>query len=43
MTFSPIVPFGGYSGWAFLKRTQTSQKAAFDTTATVKRDEEYFS
>lgn len=42
MTFSPIVPFGGYSGWAFLKRTQTSQKAAFDTTATVKRDEDYF-
>ena len=42
MTFSPIVPFSGYSGWAFLKRTQTSQKAAFDTTATVKRDEDYF-
>ncbi len=42
MTFSPIVPFGGYSGWAFLKRTQTSQRATFDTSATVKRDEEYF-
>jgi hypothetical protein len=42
MTFSPIVPFGGFSGWAFLKRTQTSQRAAFDTTATVKRDEDYF-
>ena len=42
MTFSPIVPFGGFSGWAFLKRTQVSQKAAFDTTATAKRDAEYF-
>lgn len=42
MTFSPVVPFGGYSGWAFLKRTQASQKAAFDTTATVKRDADYF-
>lgn len=42
MTFSPIVPFGGYSGWAFLKRTQTSQRATSDTTATMKREEDYF-
>lgn len=42
MTFSPIVPFGGYSGWAFLKRTMPSQRATFDTTAPVKRDADYF-
>ena len=42
MTFSPIIPFGGFSGWAFLKRTQASQRTAFDATATVKRDEDYF-
>lgn len=42
MTFTPIVPFGGYSGWAFLKRTLASQRTAFDTSATVKRDEDYF-
>ena len=42
MTFSPIVPFGGYSGWAFLKRTLPTQRAAFDTTATLKRNEDYF-
>ena len=42
MTFSPIVPLGGFSGWAFLKRTQVAQKAAFDATATLKREDEYF-
>lgn len=42
MTFSPIIPFGGYTGWAFLKRTQTSQRAASDATISMKRDEDYF-
>lgn len=42
MTFAPIIPFGGYSGWAFLKRTQATQRAALDTTAAAKRDEDYF-
>ena len=42
MTFSPIVPFGGFAGWAFLKRTMPTQRATFDTQATVKRDAEYF-
>lgn len=42
MSFSPILPFGGFSGWAFLKRTQAAQRTALDGTAPVKRDEEYF-
>lgn len=42
MTFSPIVPFGGYTGWAFLKRTMPTQRAASDGTPTMKRDEDYF-
>ena len=42
MTYSPVVPFGGYSGWAFLKRTQASQRSTFDNTAQLQRDEAYF-
>jgi len=42
MTFSPIVPFGGFAGWAFLKRTMPAQRATFDTQVTLKRDEDYF-
>ena len=42
MTFSPIVPFGGYSGYAFLKRTMPVQRATFDGVAAAKRDEDYF-
>ena len=42
MTFSPIVPFGGYSGWTFLKRTLPVQRASFDATAVAKREQEYF-
>ncbi|WP_050526132.1 DUF1217 domain-containing protein [Pseudorhodobacter aquimaris] len=42
MSFSPIVPFGGYSGWAFLQRTLPEQKEAFQSSATLARDEDYF-
>ena len=42
MTFAPIIPFGGYSGWAFLKRTQATQRAAMDLTPKAKSDEDYF-
>ena len=42
MSFSPILPFGGFSGWAFLKRTMPSQRAASDATAVMKRDDDYF-
>lgn len=42
MTFSPILPMGGYAGWAFLKRTMPAQVKAFDAQASLKRDEAYF-
>lgn len=42
MNFKPAVPFGGFSGWTFLKRTIEAQKAAFVASAEVRRDEDYF-
>lgn len=42
MTFQPIVPVGGYSGWLFLDRTLEQQQAAFEESAPVKRATENF-
>ncbi|PZQ97602.1 MAG: flagellar protein [Cereibacter sphaeroides] len=42
MSFSPVVPFGGYAGWAFLKRTMESQTRAFEASSTLKNEEAYF-
>jgi hypothetical protein len=42
MTFSPLLPFSGYSGYAFLKRTMPEQKEAFQANASLVRDEDYF-
>ncbi len=42
MTFQPVVPLGGYAGWAFLNRTQTAQQSAFDESATIVRQTSYF-
>lgn len=42
MSFSPLVPFSGYAGYVFLKRTMAAQQAAFSATAEVTRDEDYF-
>jgi hypothetical protein len=42
MTFSPVLPIGGYAGYAFLKRTLPAQTKAFEAQTTVKRDEAYF-
>lgn len=42
MTFQPTVPGGGLAGWAFLKRTQPAQQAAFDATAQARREASYF-
>ncbi|MDQ2065304.1 DUF1217 domain-containing protein [Xinfangfangia sp. CPCC 101601] len=42
MSFSPILPFSGYSGWAFLKRTMANQQTAQQNTASAKREEAYF-
>jgi hypothetical protein len=42
MSFSPVIPFGGYAGWSFLQRTQTAQRTAFETDPAARRDEAYF-
>ena len=42
MTFQPIVPFGGYSGWLFMQRTIEKQQEAFDSSQVVTRATEYF-
>jgi hypothetical protein len=42
MSFTPIVPFSGYSGWAFLKRTMPAQEVAFQKSGELVRDEDYF-
>lgn len=42
MSYQPVVPLSGYSGWLFLNRTVESQKVAFESSATRQRDVEYF-
>lgn len=42
MSYTPVVPIGGYAGWRFLQRTETTQKAAFVSSAALQRDEAYF-
>lgn len=42
MTYTPVLPVGGYAGWSFLKRTMASQTTAFNEQASVKREEAYF-
>lgn len=37
MTFQPVVPLSGYSGWLFLERTADTQRAAFNESAPVVR------
>lgn len=42
MGFQPVVPFSGMAGWAFLKRTQAAQQAAFNATPAIERATAYF-
>ncbi len=42
MSFQPVIPFSGYAGWAFLKRTMAAQQATLQSTGVAKRDEAYF-
>ncbi len=42
MSFQPVIPFGGFAGWSFLKRTLPSQQAALQATPANQRDEDYF-
>lgn len=42
MSFQPVVPFGGYSGWAFLNRTREAQQETFNRTPQMQRETDYF-
>ncbi|SEW41217.1 Protein of unknown function [Cognatiyoonia koreensis] len=42
MTFQPVVPFSGYTGWRFLERTLEKQQTAFNESVPVKRATDYF-
>ncbi len=42
MTFTPVIPIGGFAGWAFLKRTMDQQTKAFQAQPSEHRDEAYF-
>lgn len=42
MAFQPQIPLAGVAGWRFLQRTGASQQAAFETSATIRRDVDYF-
>ena len=42
MSFQPVVPFGGYSGWAFLNRTREAQQETFNRAPQIQRETDYF-
>lgn len=42
MTFQPVLPLGGYSGWRYLQTTLQSQQAQFAQSATQAADRAYF-
>ena len=42
MTYQPLVPLSGYSGWLFLNRTMESQQSAFENSSTRARETDYF-
>jgi hypothetical protein len=42
MSFSPVIPLGGYQGWTFLTRTIEAQKTAFRTDPAINRATETF-
>ena len=42
MTYAPVLPSGGYTGWTFLKRTMAQQTKAFNAQPSLQRDEAYF-
>ncbi len=42
MSFQPVLPLSGYTGWSFLKRTMDRQMAVQQASPVQKRDEAYF-
>ncbi len=42
MTYIPVIPGGGNVGWSFLSATRERQQTAFDGSAKIVNDSEYF-
>lgn len=42
MSFQPVLPLGGYTGWRFLQRTLAQQEASHAAAPAAQRDEAYF-
>ena len=42
MSYAPIIPTSGLTGWQFLQRTMAQQAATHAGTATARREEAYF-
>ena len=42
MSFTPIIPLSGYSGWAMLNKTMERQQTTFSASAQNQRLEDYF-
>ncbi len=42
MPYRPVLPIGGPAGWAFLQRTQDSQRAAHAGAPDIQRERAYF-
>ncbi|PJI86127.1 uncharacterized protein DUF1217 [Yoonia maricola] len=42
MSFQPVLPFTGLTGWRFLERTAEAQQTAFADSAPVQRATDYF-
>jgi len=42
MTYQPVVPLSGYTGWRFLQRTLDQQQTAFQESQSVTRATSYF-
>jgi hypothetical protein len=41
MSYVPVLPVGGYGGWAMLKRTKAAQLAAFVASPAVRREADH--
>lgn len=42
MSFTPVIPMGGYAGWRFLNRTMEQQSASLSASPSLQRDMDYF-
>ena len=42
MSYQPVIPSAGLAGWNFLQRTYDAQFKAFNASAQLQRDTDYF-